>query len=125
MILSAYFFRPQPESLIRYRPTPGPKDYYDPRAPWYFRRRGARAGGALLLARQAVPSPARTAGKLSALWPRWAWVLVVPGVLLLFAVAEINGEMVPQLDWLWKASPHVQFVLLMAGIVLLAVGLGG
>jgi hypothetical protein len=45
--------------------------------------------------------------------------------VLLLALAEINGQMITALDRLWPASAHVQFVLLMAGIVLLAVGLGG
>ncbi len=125
MVLSAYWFQPQPESLIRYRPTPGPKDFYDPRAPWLFVIGALALVGSLALARGAVPSRPLAGGKLDALWPRWAWGLVVPGVVVLFAVAEINGQMIGALDRLWKASPHVQFVLLLAGIVLLVVGLGG
>jgi 4-amino-4-deoxy-L-arabinose transferase-like glycosyltransferase len=126
MVLSAYFFRPQPDSLVRYRPTPGPKDYYDPRAPWFFVIGALALLVSLALARGVVvPSRPLAGGKLDALWPLWAWVLVVPGVALLFVVAEINGQMVAALDWMWRASPHVQFALLMVGIALLTVGLGG
>jgi 4-amino-4-deoxy-L-arabinose transferase-like glycosyltransferase len=125
MVLSAYLFRPQAESLVRYRPTPGPKDYYDPLAPWFFAAGALALLGSLALARRVVPSHPLAGGSLDALRPLWAWVLVVPGMVLLFIVAEINGQMVAVLDRLWPASPHVQFVLLIAGIVLLAVGLGG
>ena len=125
MVLSAYYFRPQPDSLVRYRPTPGPKDYYDPRALLFFVIGALALLGSLALARRAVPSRPLAGGKLDALRPSWAWVLVVPGMVLLLAVAEINGQMVAALNWMWHASPHVQFALLVAGIVLLVGGLGG
>jgi 4-amino-4-deoxy-L-arabinose transferase-like glycosyltransferase len=125
MMLSAYFFRPQPESLVRYRPTPGPKDHYDARAPWYFLAGALTLAGALILARRAVPSPVHAGGTLSRLSPLWAWALVVPGTIMLLALAEINGQMIGAAGGLWHASPLVQLVLLIAGTALLVGGLAG
>jgi 4-amino-4-deoxy-L-arabinose transferase-like glycosyltransferase len=133
MALSAYAFRPQSRSLVHYRPTRGPQDYFDPRAPWLF------GGGALLmiaglaLARIPLAQPSRDSHsatdqeptRLSALWPRWAWWLAGPGVLLLWLMAEANGEVVSWFDRLWPLAPSAQFALLVAGIALVVIGLGG
>lgn len=123
MVLSAYHFRPQALSLYHYRPTPGgPRDYYDPSAPWW-----AAAGALLLISALAVrrdPAPPRPAGRLAALRPRWARILTAPGALALLALAEANG------DWIGVAalrglSPHAQLALLVGGIAGVVLGLGG
>ena len=129
MVLSAYGFQPTIESLVHYRPTPGPKDYYDSRAPW-----GALVGavlmvGALALSRRVPnPLPARSSTALTVLRPLWAWVLVVPGMLLLLAATEINSWLFG-IPWLQTVSPlttpHAQFALLAGGLVLVGAGLGG
>jgi hypothetical protein len=124
MLLSAYAFRPRLESLVHYRPTPGPKDYYDPAAPWLALAGGLTLAAALILARPTPPVLRQSAARLDALWPRRAWVLLAPGVLLLLAVSEANGKLIG-VKRLWTVSPHVQFALLLGGIVLITLGLAG
>jgi len=123
LALSAYAFRPQPRSLIHYRPTPGPRDYYDPLAPWLALLGALLATGALALRPPRPPRPA--AARLGALpRPRWAALLVVPGALLLLIVAEANGQWlgVRALDPL---RPPAQLALLLGGAALVGLGLAG
>jgi hypothetical protein len=124
MLLSAYAFRPRLESLVHYRPTPGPEDYYDPAAPWLALAGGLALVAALILTRPTPPVAKRSAPRLDALWPRRAWVLLLPGMLMLLSVSEANGKLIG-VKRLWTVSPHVQFALLLGGIVLTIVGLAG
>jgi 4-amino-4-deoxy-L-arabinose transferase-like glycosyltransferase len=124
MLLSAYAFRPQLESLIHYRPTSGPQDYYDPAAPWLALAGGLALIAALLLSGGPTRLPRRAAPRLDALWPRRAWLLLLPGVLMLLAVSEINGKLIG-VKRLGTLSPHVQFALLVGGIGLTVLGLAG
>ncbi len=125
MALSAYGFQPRIESLAHYRPTLGPKDYYDVYAPWAALTGALLLIGALAFARRGSrPVPARLPASLDALRPVWAWVLVVPGTLLLLAAAEINGGLLG-VTRLWGASPRLQLALLVGGILLVGAGLGG
>ncbi|MBN1565563.1 MAG: glycosyltransferase family 39 protein, partial [Anaerolineae bacterium] len=137
MILSAYLFRPQGEALKHYRPTPGPQDYFDPFAPWLLGAGALLLLAALTLARieasrpgwVSKPTPTEHSPEksrsLNALYPRWVWVLAGPGVLLIWIMAEANGEVIVLLDRIWRMSPDMQFALLIGGIALLVVGLGG
>lgn len=124
MIGSAAGFRPQIESLVHYRPTPGPKDYYEPFAPWLF---GVGALAYLLAlwllrdrsfrAELARPQEQRQGGG-------WSWLWVLPGMLFLFAVSEANGGLAG-VESLRAMSHHVQFALLLGGVLCVGVGLGG
>ncbi len=123
-VASAYGFRPQLESLVHYRPTPGPKDYYAGYAPWAF-----AAGALLLIAALALShapgrSPRQAAPRLTALRPRWAWALTAPGLLALAAVTEANAALAG-IEGLRTLSHHAQFALLAGGIALVTLGLGG
>ncbi|MBN2304907.1 MAG: glycosyltransferase family 39 protein [Anaerolineae bacterium] len=124
MILSAYFFRPTPTALDHYRPTKGPKSDYNIAAI------GCLLGGALLLvialvlARRSPPFARAARPRLAPLRPRWIVLLLVPGILMLCAVAEANGA-VAGIDALAGMRPAVQLVLLVSGIGLVAVALGG
>lgn len=121
MALSAYGFRPTAESIVHYRPTPAPKDFYDPFAPWLF------AGGALLLslALALVPGAPTTHARPAARPTRWwrHWPLL-PGVILLWLVAEINGGTLGARR-LIGVGYDAQFALLAGGIALVAWGLCG
>jgi uncharacterized OsmC-like protein len=124
MLLSAYAFRPRLESMVHFRPTPGPQDYYNPAGPWLALAGGMALIAALLLSGEPTRLPWRAAARLDALWPRRVWVLLLPGVLMLLAVSEINGKLIG-VKRLWTLSPHVQFALLLGGIVLVVLGLAG
>ncbi|MEP7290130.1 MAG: glycosyltransferase family 39 protein [Chloroflexota bacterium] len=55
---------------------------------------------------------------------RFWWAFAGAGALLLFAVAEINGQVLHAL-FLKDVSSHLQYLLLVGGIVLVAYGLAG
>jgi hypothetical protein len=124
MLLSAYAFRPRLESMVHFRPTPGPQDYYNPAGPWLALAGGMALIAALLLSGEPTRLPWRAAARLDALWPRRVWMLLLLGVLLLLTVSEINGKLIG-MKRLWTLSPHVQFALLLGGIVLVVLGLAG
>lgn len=124
MVASAYGFRPQLESLVHYRPTPGPEDYYAGYAPWAFAAGALLLIAALALSRAPEMSARWAAPRLTALRPRWAWALTVPGLLALAAVTEANAALAG-IESLRTLSHHAQFVLLAGGIALVALGLGG
>lgn len=124
MVASAYGFRPQLESLVHYRPTPGPEDYYASYAPWAFAAGALLLIAALALSRAPEMSARRAAPRLTALRPRWAWALTVPGLLALAAVTEANAALAG-IGSLRTLSHHAQFALLAGGIALVALGLGG
>lgn len=135
MILSAAAFRPQLESLAHYRPTPGPRDYYNPLAPWFFLAGALALAGALIAAPRTphplAPSPSNGEGekviRSTVRWSaldRWTWVLIVPGVLSLLMMAEANGALIG-----FRPAQHMrpleQFALLVEGVVMIVIGLGG
>lgn len=124
MVASAYGFRPQLESLVHYRPTPGPEDYYAGYAPWAFAAGALLLIAALALSRAPEMSARWAAPRLTALHPRWAWALTAPGLLALAAVTEANAALAG-IESLRTLSHHAQFVLLAGGIALVALGLGG
>lgn len=129
MVFSAYGFQPMIESLVHYRPTPGPVDYYDSLAPWSALAGAVLMAGALALSRRVPPPPVtRSPAALTVLTPWWAWALVVPGTLLLLAAAEVNSWLFG-VRWLDTSSrltsPHAQFALLAVGILLVGAGLSG
>lgn len=55
---------------------------------------------------------------------RFRWLALVPGVVLLWLVAEINGRLL-DIDALTGISTHLQFVMWVGGVVLVGVGLAG
>ncbi len=122
MALSAYYFRPQGDALIHYRPTyGGPRDFYDPSAPWWFGAGTLALLAALWAARRPLwrarvlhPAPERA--------PRWA--LIALGALALWAVAEANGHVL-ELSQLAALSTRAQFALWMGGVALVGVGFAG
>lgn len=124
MALSAYFFRPQPRSMIHYRPTPGPKVFYDPLAPWFLGLGVLLLVGALALARPPITQHRPTNAPLSPVVRRWLSVgMLALGVLALGVLAEANGHLIrpdPQLS----LSHHLQFALLVGGLLMIALGLG-
>ncbi|MCL4238562.1 MAG: glycosyltransferase family 39 protein [Anaerolineae bacterium] len=124
MAASAYGFRPQLESLVHYRPTPGPKDYYAAYAPWAFATGALLLIVALALSRARGDAPRQAAPRLTALHPRWAWALTVPGLLALAVVTEANAALIG-IETLRTLSHHAQAALLAGGILLVAWGLGG
>ncbi|MCZ7540168.1 MAG: glycosyltransferase family 39 protein [Anaerolineae bacterium] len=124
MVASAYGFRPQLESLVHYRPTPGPKDYYAAYAPWAFAVGALLLIAALALGRAPGDSPGRDAPRLAALRPRWAWALTAPGLLALAIVTEANAAL-SDVGGQRALSHHAQAALLAGGILLVALGLGG
>ena len=124
MVASAYGFRPQLESLVHYRPTPGPEDYYAGYAPWAFAAGALLLIAALALSRAPEMSARWAAPRLTALHPRWAWALTAPGLLALAAVTEANAALAG-IESLRTLSHHAQFVLLAGGNRARGVGLGG
>jgi hypothetical protein len=123
LALAAYAFRPQPESLIHYRPTHGPEVYYAITAPWLLVGGWLVLFAALALTRRLPPFPVALAAPLTTRQSRWRWPVLLVGILLLGAFAEINGGLLG-IETLAGRSPHTQFVLLVGGIVCLVVGLG-
>jgi len=124
MVASAYGFRPQRASLVHYRPTPGPEDYYAGYAPWAFAAGTLLLLAALALSRVSEMPARRVAPRLAVLRPRWAWALTVPGLLALAAVTEANAALAG-IEGLRALSHHAQAALLVGGMVLVALGLGG
>ncbi|MBZ0295947.1 MAG: glycosyltransferase family 39 protein [Anaerolineae bacterium] len=82
-------------------------------------------GGALWLAARTahgLPLPGLATARADS--GRVYWWLVGAGGVLLLALAEISGRLL-KLDALAVVSTHVQFVMLLGGIGLIAAGLGG
>jgi hypothetical protein len=121
LALATYAFRPQPESLIHYRPTRGPEVYYAITAPWLLVGGWLVLLAALALTRRLPSFPVPLAAPLTTRRSRWRWPVLLVGVLLLGAFAEINGWLLG-IEMLAGRSPHTQFVLLVGGIVCLVVG---
>ena len=124
MALSAYAFRPLPESLAHYRPTLGPESHVRPAAPWFLLAGVLVMGLALAVSPRALPLPNVAAAVRIRLGGLRGWLVTVPGVLALLALAEINGNVLG-VEALQGQSHDVQFALLVAGCALVAWGLGG
>lgn len=123
LALSAYAFRPMPESLFHYRPTPGPEAHYRPAAPWFLLAGLIALGLALTASPRALPLPKVAAARVK-LGGLRGWLVAAPGALALWALAEANGSLLG-VEALHGLSHHAQFGLLVAGCALVAWGLGG
>ncbi|TVR21555.1 MAG: hypothetical protein EA396_07470 [Anaerolineaceae bacterium] len=55
---------------------------------------------------------------------RFRWLALVPGIILLWMVAEINGRVL-EIDALTDIATHLQFVMWVGGVTLVGFGLAG
>jgi len=128
MGFSAYHFRPQPESLLHYRPTPQPEAYYDASAVYYLLAGLLLLLFALIFSARSLPFRRPTARHLVPHVRRWhGWletVILSVGLLLLLAFAESNGGLIG-LEKLEQLPPHEQFALMLGALLCLTLGLGG
>ena len=123
--LSAYSFRPTLVSMQHYRPAPGgPRSYYDPVAPWLFVLGVIATLMALYYAPRRVPHPDPVLPHITPARPRWTWLMMIPGLLMLLAVSEINGDLIG-VERLRNIAPVYQLALLGGGSALVVVSLGG
>jgi 4-amino-4-deoxy-L-arabinose transferase-like glycosyltransferase len=95
--------------------------FYIPQAVFSFVL-GIIAFGAALWVADLKPQTLRPTTAIES--ARIRWLLVIPGVVLLVAVGEISGEL-ERVPFLIRVNPHVQFGLLLAGVLLVGFGFAG